>query len=92
MTAPTETRKGFGLSCSHRQQVEANVVKGLRHGPVHAVRQLRGHGMHILEHCSQQDAPPSRLEESKLRNTELCEKDAYMYSLNAPLQLSLSAL
>ena len=71
MAAPKargDTSNFIAAGCSYRQQVEANIVKGLHRRPVHAVRQLRGHGMHVLEHCSQQDGPPSRFEERKLRS------------------------
>lgn len=41
-------------------------MKGFVQGPMHAVRQLRGHGMHVLEHCSQQYGSPSLLEQREL--------------------------
>jgi hypothetical protein len=41
-------------------------MKGFVQRAMHAVRQLRGHGMHVLEHCSQQYGAPSLLEQREL--------------------------
>ncbi len=44
---------------AHREQVKANIMQRLQHRAMHSVGQLCGHGVHILEHCPQQDGLPS---------------------------------
>jgi hypothetical protein len=55
----------------HRQQVKAQVVQRLRERPVHPVRQLRGHAVHVLEAGAGQDDPPALPQQRQLRDMHM---------------------
>lgn len=63
-TAPPHT------SWAHRQVLKAEVVQGLLLRPVHAVCQLRGDAVKVLEEGAKQDLLPSRFQQGELRKVE----------------------
>jgi hypothetical protein len=58
---------GGGGRCAHRQIREADVAQRLHLGLVHPVRQLRGHGVHVLEDCAEEDLLPPGSQHGELR-------------------------